>query len=153
MIYLAKKTQIVLLVSKKIWILTKYLDFSNIFLEKKALILPKATKINQHAIKFPKNQQPPYRSIYSLKPVELKTLKTYTKTNLANNFIWLSKLPTATFIYFFQKPDGILCLYVDYWGSNNLMIKNQYLLPLISKSLDQLGQKKRFIQLKLTNVY
>lgn len=33
------------------------------------------------------------------------------------------------------------------------MIKNQYLLFLISKSLDQLGQEKKSIQLDLMSVY
>ena len=55
-IYLAKKTQIVLLVAKKLKILIKYLDFSDIFLEKKALILPETTELNQYAIKQHKGQ-------------------------------------------------------------------------------------------------
>ena len=45
---------------------------------------------------------------------------------------------------FDKKPDGSLRLCVNYQGLNNLTIKNQYLLPLINKSLDQLGRAKRF---------
>ena len=51
-IHLARKAQITLLVAKKVKILTKYSDFSDVFLEEKALILLKATKLNQHAIKL-----------------------------------------------------------------------------------------------------
>ena len=80
-------------------------------------------------------------------------LKTYIKTNLANGFIWPSKLPTSTLILFIKKPDGSFRLYIDYWGLNNLTIKNRYLLPFIGKSLDRLGQAKRFIQLDLTSAY
>ena len=42
---------------------------------------------------------------------------------------------------------------MDYRGLNNITIKNQYLLPLISKLLDWLGWAKRFSQLDLTNAY
>ena len=51
------------------------------------------------------------------------------------------------------KPDGNLCLCVDYRGFNNITIKNRYPLPLIGESLDRLGQAKRFTQLDLTNAY
>ena len=47
-----------------------------------------------------KSEQPLYELIYSLNLVELKTLKTYIKTNLANNFIWLLKSPSGVFILF-----------------------------------------------------
>ena len=63
------------------------------------------------------------------------------------------KSPADTSILFVRKPNGNFHLYVNYWDINNLIIKNQYLLLLINKSLDQLGQVKRFIQLDLTNIY
>ena len=50
-------------------------------------MLPEYTKINKHAIKLEDGKQPLYMPIYSLGPVELKTWKTYIKTNLANGFI------------------------------------------------------------------
>ena len=86
-IHPARKAQIALLVAKEVKIPTKYSDFSDVFLEKKALILPKVTELNQHAFELQKGQQPPYGPIYSLDSVELETLKTYIKTNLANGFI------------------------------------------------------------------
>lgn len=52
LIHITKKNQIALLLVKKVKILFKYSDFSNIFLEKKALVLPELTKLNQHAIKL-----------------------------------------------------------------------------------------------------
>ena len=54
-IYLTKKAQIALLITKKVKILVKYSDFLNIFLEEKTLILPEIINLNQHAIKFQKN--------------------------------------------------------------------------------------------------
>ena len=54
-IHLVIKAQITLLVDKKMQILAKYSNFSNVFLKKKTLILLKATKSNQYTIKFQKN--------------------------------------------------------------------------------------------------
>ena len=83
----------------------------------------------------------------------LKTLKAYIKTNLANGFIRSSKSPTGAPILFDQKSNNSLRLYVNYRGLNNLTIKNWYSFLLIGESLDRLGRARRFIQLKLTNVY
>ena len=138
-IHPAREAQIALLVAKEVKIPTKYSDFSDIFLEEKASILLEITELNQYAIELQESHQPPYRPIYSLGPVELESLKTYIKTNLANGFIWLSKSPADAPILFVGKPNGSLRLCVDYWGFNNLTIKNRYPLPLIGESLDRLS--------------
>lgn len=52
LIHFAKKAQIILLITKKVKILAKYPDFSNIFLEKKALILLELIKFNKYTIKL-----------------------------------------------------------------------------------------------------
>ena len=109
--------------------------------------------MNEHAIDLEEGKQPSFGPIYSLSLVELETLKTYIKTNLANGFIWPSKSLARAPIFFDRKLDRSLCLCVDYWSFNNITIKNQYLLPLIGKSLDWLGQVRRFTQLDHTNAY
>lgn len=81
------------MLTKKVKIPAKYLDFSNVFLEEKALVLPKISELNQHTIMLQKDKQLSYCLIYSLEPIEFETLKTYIETNLANTFIQLSKLP------------------------------------------------------------
>ena len=45
-IYLAKKAQITLFIAEKVYILIKYLDFSDVFSKEKALILPAVTNLN-----------------------------------------------------------------------------------------------------------
>ncbi len=132
-------------------VLGKYADFADVFSPKLTAELPKHTRINNHAIKLVDNWQPLYGSIYSLRPVELKTLKAYIQNNLARGFIRSSKFPAEAPILFDKKPDGSLRLCMDYWGLNNLTIKNWYPLPLVEKSLDQLGRSWRFTQLDLTN--
>ena len=109
--------------------------------------------MNKNAIKLEKNKKPSFGSIYSLGQVELEMLKTYIETNIVNGFIQPSKSPIGASILFDQKPDRSLCPCVNYRDLNNITIKNQYPLPLIGESLDQVGQAKRFTQLDLTNAY
>ena len=121
---------------------TKYSDFADVFSEKKALVLPEQTDLNEHAIELEGGKQPPYGPIYSLGLVELETLKTYIETHLKTGFIWPFKFLAGASILFNKKSDDSLCLCVHYWGLNNLMIKNQYPLRLIGELLDQLDQAK-----------
>ena len=100
---------------------------------------PGNTGINEHAIELEEDKQLPFGPIYNLGPVEVETLKTYIETNMANGLIRPSKSPAGAPILFDRKPDGSFCLYVNYWGLNNITIKNQYPLSLIRESLDRLG--------------
>ena len=114
MIYLANKAQIASLVTKKLKIPSKYSDFKTIFSKEKILLLPETTNLNQYAIMLEKGQQPLYEPIYSLNIVELKTLKSDIKTNLANGLIWSLKLSANSSILFVRKLDGNFCLCVNY---------------------------------------
>lgn len=92
----------------KINVLTKYLDFINIFFSDFATELLEHTSINNHPIKLIKGQQSSYGPIYSLEPIEIKTLKPYIKSNLANRFIRLFKCPAGVLILFVGKKNGCL---------------------------------------------
>lgn len=96
----AWKTQRALLVTEEVTILARYSNFANVFIKKLAAKLLKHFDINKYSINLESDKYPPYRSIYSLGPVELKTFKTYIETNLANGFIRLSKSPVGTLILF-----------------------------------------------------
>ena len=131
----------------------EYFDYNNVFSAEYTAELPENTGMNEYAIKLEEGKQLSFGPIYSLEPIELEILKTYIKTNLANSFIRPSKSPVGALILFDKKPNRSLCLCVDYWGLNNLIIKNRYPLSLIGESLDQLGQAQQIIQLDLTNAY
>lgn len=132
-IYLAKKA---FLLTKKVTIFDKYSDFSNVFLERKALVLPKQTELNKHFIKLKNDKQLPYKSIYSWSLIELETLKMCIKIYLKIRFIQPSKISISILILLNKKLDNSFYLYINYQGLNNLIIKNQYLLLLIDKFLD-----------------
>ena len=103
---------------------TEYSDDSNVFSVKNVAKLPKNTRMNEYAIKLEKRKLPLFGPIYSLGPVELETLKTYIKTNLANSFIWPLKSLASAYILFDWKSNRSFYFFVDYWGLNNITIKN-----------------------------
>ena len=150
---LAKKTWLALLLTKEVIVPTEYLDFGIVFSEKSANVLLEQIGANEHAIKLKEGKQLPYGPIYSLGPVKLKTLKIYIETNLTNSFIWASQSLVGAPILLVRKPNGSLCLCVNYQGLNNLTIKNWYLLLLIGKFLDWLARAKQFTQLNPTSAY
>ena len=95
-------------------ILAEYSDYNNVFLLENITKLPENTRINEHTIKLEEDKQPLFGPIYSLEPVELETLKTYIKINLANDFICPSKSPAGALILFDRKLDKSFHLCVDY---------------------------------------
>ena len=145
-IHLLQEAQISALIQDKapIKVLPKYANYADVFLFDLVMELPKNTGINKHAIELQDGKKPLYGPIYSLAPVELKTLKTYIETHLKTGFIQPFKSTAGVFILFDKKPNGILSLCINYWGLNNLIIKNWYPLPLIGKALDRLSKAKRF---------
>lgn len=101
LIDLAWKTQILLILAKKIIILVKYSDFANVFFNKLAIKLPKRIAIgNKHLINLKLDKQPFYGLIYSLRLVELEPSKKFIKINLVNNFIRPFKSFAKAFILF-----------------------------------------------------
>lgn len=115
--------------------------------------LPENTGINKYIIELKNGKQLPSEPIYNISLLELQTLKTYIKTHLKTKFIQPSKSLAGTPIQFNKKSDNSFYIYMDYWGLNNPIIKNRYPLPLINKSLDQLGQAEKSLQLDLTSTY
>ena len=100
----------------------KYTDYAEVFSLDLVMELSENTGINKHAIKLEKGKQPPYKLIYSLRLVELKTFKTYIKINLANWFIWRLKLLANALILFVYNFNNSLHLCVNYWELNNIII-------------------------------
>ena len=92
----------------------KYSDYSNVFSIENAVELLENTEMNKYAIKLEKGKQPLFGPIYSLRLVEVETLKTYIKTNLANGFIRLFKSPARASILFDKKPDKSFYFCVNY---------------------------------------
>ena len=74
--------------------------------------------------------------IYLLSLKKLEMLWTYLDKNLKKEFIRKSQSLTEYSILFVLKKDRKLQLCVNYRRLNNIMIKNSYLLSLISELQD-----------------
>ena len=94
--------------------MAKYLDFINMFLEKSAIKLPKYTSLNKYFINFEKSKKLSYQSIFNFKLIKLKTFKIYIKTNLINNFIYLSKFHIKALERVIKKSNNYFYFSIDY---------------------------------------
>lgn len=101
-----------------------YFVYVAVFSLDPAMKLPKHTSINNHVIELEEQKQLPYDLIYNLGLVELEILETYIRIHLKTGFIGASKSPAEVLIFFAQKEDRSLRLYVDYRELNNQTIKN-----------------------------
>ena len=61
----------------------------------------------------------------------------------------LALAATKRSLIFILKLDRTIRLYIDYRGLNKVIIKNYYLILLVSKMLDWLFKAKIFIKLDL----
>lgn len=97
---------VLLMVDKtSISILFKYTNLTDVFPKDLVVEFLKHIGINDLTIKLIERHQPLYKSSYILRSIELKTLKTYLKTHLANRFVKLSKFSTSALILFIKKPN------------------------------------------------
>jgi hypothetical protein len=113
----------------------QYPEFVEVFSKKQAETLPPHRQID-HAIDLQPDYKLPYGRIYNLSEFELKTLKAYIETNLANGFIQQSSSSAAALILFGRQNDRGQSLCVDYQALSLGMVKNRYPLPRISELLD-----------------
>jgi hypothetical protein len=134
------------------YIPAKYSEFVEVFSNTKAETLAPHRSID-HAIDLEPGCKITYGRIYNLSEVELKTLKSYIETNLANGFIQRSASPAEAPILYAKKKDVGLRLCVDYRALNSATIKNRYPLPFISEMHDRLRGARIFTKLDLRNAY
>ena len=81
--------------------------------------------------------RPPWKccGIYSLTPTEEMALQDWLKESLQKGYIRPSKSPMASSFFFVSKKDGKLHPVQNYIPLNDIMVKNEAPLPLISDLL------------------
>ena len=129
-----------------------YKEYTDIFL-KDLINQLSENKLYNHTIDLKLGKTVLYESLYNLSKIKLVMLQDYIDTNLLNNFIKLFKLSAKALILFVKKKDDTLRLCVDYKDLNLIIIKNYYLLSLISKFLNYLRWAKIFTKLDLMSAY
>src|SRR5260221_10123012 len=125
-----------------------YKDFADIFSEEAFAHLP-PHKAWDHAIELHPNAKLPRGRMFPLSPAKQKELDEFLRENLANRQICLLKSPIRAPVFFVKKKEGSLHLVQDYQKLNKIMVKNSYLLPLVSDMLTRLHDVEWFTTLDL----
>jgi len=131
---------------------TVYSECVGVFSAAKAETLAPHRSID-HAIDLEPGFTLPYGRIYNLSEFELRRLKAYIETTLANGFIQRSSSSAAAPILFAKMKDGGLRLCVDSWALSSWTIKNRYPLPSILEILKRLHRARIVTKLDLRNAY
>ena len=130
-----------------------YHEYLDMFEEEERKDLPPHRDGADHEIILQEGKTAPTNIIYKLSPREDQEAKSYIDKNLARGWIRKSKSPASSPILFIAKKDGGLRLCVDYRGLNDVSIKDQYPLPLMSSIMDQLGGAKYYTKLDIKDAY
>src|SRR5258705_12114959 len=120
----------------------------DVFSEEEFAHLP-PHKAWDHAIELHPNAKLPRGRMFPLSPTEQKELDAFLRENLANGCICLLKSLIGAPVFFVKKKQGSLSLVQDYWKLNEIMVKNSYLLLLVSNILTRLHDAEWFITLDL----
>jgi transposase InsO family protein len=121
--------------------------YAKVFNEEASYRLP-AHRPWDHAIDLIPNAPPWKRcGIYSLTPVEEAALKDWLQESLQKGYIRPSKSPMASSFFFVAKKDGKLRPVQNYIPLNDITVKNEAPLPLISDLLDTLRTARHFTKL------
>ena len=116
-------------------LLSEYYEFASLFFWEKSDKLPSHCSYD-HIISLISDKELPKEPLYNMSHDELQVLQKYLKDHLSKGFIHISSSLTAFSVIFVKKPEGELCLCVNYCDLNNLTVKNQYSLPLIWEILN-----------------
>ena len=118
-------------------IIEHYKDHVTLWSLEQANKLPPHTEYD-HTITFkdPK-AKPPNRPIYKATWEGKEALRAYIAENQPPGKICKSTSSTASPNLFVRKPNGTLCLCVDYRGINALVEPNRYPIPLMDELRDE----------------
>ena len=90
---------------------------------------------------------------YNMFLMKLKTLNNYLNNALVKEWIHKSQSSAYALIFFIFWKSKKLCLCINYYKLNIIIIKNCYSLSLTSKLLDWLNSLTVFSKIDLQNVY
>ena len=87
--------------------------------------------------------------VYSLLREERQEVHEFIQEQLRKGYIRLLKLLQTALVFFVGKKDSKKQMVQNYKYLNEQTIENNYLLPLISDIIENIGTKKVFIKLDL----
>jgi len=106
-------------------------------------------KIWDHAIDLKEMFKPRKGKIYSLSKNKREEVQNFIENQLRKGYIRPSKSPQTLPVFFVGKKDGSKQMVMDYRNLNSQIMKNNYLLPLITELIDNMGSKRVFTKIDL----
>jgi len=106
-------------------------------------------KIWDHAIDLKEEFKASKVQVYPLSRNEREEVQQFIQDHLRKGYIRPSKSPQTSPVFFMGKKDGGKHMVIDYCRLNKQMVKNNYLLPLITNLVDSIGSKKLFTKMDL----
>ena len=87
--------------------------------------------------------------IIPLSPAEQEEVMVFLDDQFKKEYIYPSKSPQTSLVFFVPKKDGKKWMVQDYHYLNKHMVKNNYPLPLIVQLVDKLQGAKLFTKMDL----
>ena len=122
------------------------------FLKKKADILFSHQVCNL-AIQLKKKFQLSSVFLYNMSHNEIQKLHHYLDENLIKKFIWISCSHIISSVLFAKKSEREFCFCIDYKELNAIIVKNHYLLFLISEILNCLCKTRIYFKLNIIHAF
>ena len=129
-------------------VLQKFLKQKKVFGKIKLERMP-MRKIWDHAIDLKEMFKLQKERIYSLSRNKREEVQSFVDDQLKKGYIRLSKFPQTLLVFFVSKKNGSKRMVIDYHNLNNQMVKNNYLLLLITDLIDNIESKKVFTKIDL----
>jgi len=126
----------------------KFLKWRKVFGKVESERMP-TRKIWDHAIDLKETFKPRKGKIYPLSKNEREKVQNFAEDQLRKGYIRPSKSPQTSPVFFIGKKNGSKQMVMDYRNLNSQTVKNNYLLPLITELIDNMGSKKVFTKIDL----
>ncbi len=93
------------------------------------------------------------KSIYKMTQDELIVIQNYLDSALEKKWIHSSSSSAEASVLFVKKLNESLCLCMNYCDLNEITVKNNYSLFLLSETLNYFAHARYFIKIDICNIY
>ncbi len=107
----------------------------------------------KHFIDLMKSKMSYIESIYKMIQDELAVIQDYLDSALKKKWIYLSSSSAEASVLFVKKLNESLCLCMNYHDLNEMTVKNNYSLSLLSEMLNHFTHTRHFIKIDICNIY
>ncbi len=107
----------------------------------------------KHLIDLMKSKMSHIKSIYKMTRDELAAIRDYLDSALEKKWIHSSSSSAEASVLFVKKSNESLCLCMNYHDLNEITVKNNYSLSLLSETLNRFTHARHFIKIDICNVY